>query len=134
MKYMAIVLLLLGMGTAFAQDYVSTKDPLPTSIVLPGNPYGIATPQQCVADINAWYQGMLHDDWKDLPYGTISVRAGEMNDCAITNAQPGMNKNEHKYEFMYEFYLGIEQERLLNFVNRHGLGSSFTQEDKAGQR
>lgn len=102
--------------------------------------------QSCVADINLWssqipgFPEASYDQWrggfKSMTLREIDDRTSSLTDCV--NAYPPLGKGQNgnlSVAVTISNYYGLEtQARYLDFIYRHGLLRSFTEEDEAGKR
>jgi hypothetical protein len=86
--------------------------------------------EQCRAEYSAWRINKPADA-ANLLYPELLRRSGELNVCAATYLTEIDNRN---WVVTADAYDVAAQERLVNFVIRHKLSSSFLREDEGGAR
>jgi hypothetical protein len=104
------------------------------------------TLQSCVADLNLWTSqipGWPHSSMEQGREGTKSLtvremvgRMSAMNDCV--QSYPVFNKSNRDElspaGSLLQIYALQIQDRLFNFLERHGMFDKFNEEDEAGKR
>jgi len=105
-----------------------------TTLAAPQEVKHAPTLQSCTADLNLWRS---REESKSLTVLEMSVRIRSMMDC--TAAYQGLANSAPGGELPPAWYLKITYEeeiedRLFNFVKRHGLSKQFAQEDESGKR
>jgi hypothetical protein len=82
------------------------------------------TLESCAADINLWTS--------EIP----GLRISALDRC--TESHPSLAKalpgEEAPAELLVALYNGEMKQRLMDFLDRHGLGAKFIEEDKEGKR
>ena len=95
-------------------------------------------PEQCRADVRLWYaQSKAAND--KLSFDDLQRRSLEMWNCQSIDVRTGEGLAEFKsdmdnYRLLWTAYTAVSAQRLHNFIERHGLGKQFKDEDAAGQR
>ncbi|MFZ0817676.1 MAG: hypothetical protein WAM78_19285 [Candidatus Sulfotelmatobacter sp.] len=112
MKKLAAIFALLTMG-AMAQDIEHAP-----------------TADQCHADISVWY-GESKTDIAALSAHTLDVRRHEAWQCSAVLKDP---QEREKAFGEANVYISHLQERMLNFIKRHGFMQQFADEDEKGVR
>ncbi len=112
MKKLLVMVALLTMG-AMAQDIEHAP-----------------TADQCHADISVWY-AESKTDVASLSARTLDVRRHEAWLCSAVLKDP----HEREKAFgVFNVYVSHLQERMLNFITRHGFMQQFADEDAKGVR
>jgi len=91
------------------------------------------TAEQCKADMAVW-KGQSKEGIESLPINTLLLRADEMTDCnrVLRDVQ-----DRDGAWWASDLRAVYEQHSLLrakNFINRHGFGHQFIDEDAKGAR
>jgi hypothetical protein len=95
-------------------------------------------PEQCRADVRLWHaQSKTAND--KLSFDDLEQRSLEMWNCQSIDVGTGEGLAEFKsdmdnYRLLWTAYTAVSAQRLHNFIERHGLGKQFKDEDAAGQR
>jgi hypothetical protein len=104
------------------------------------------TLESCAADINLWTSEIpglptaaldqLRKGTKSITVRELSGRIVALNRC--TESHPSLAKGppgeEAPAELLVALYNGEIKQRLMDFLDRHGLGAKFIEEDKEGKR
>jgi hypothetical protein len=88
------------------------------------------TADQCHADISVWY-GESKTDIAALSAHTLDVRRQEAWLCSAVLRDP---REREKAFGVFNVYVSHLQERMLNFITRHGFAQQFADEDAKGVR
>lgn len=87
------------------------------------------TVAQCQADQRLWLSEVEGDSSQLPNFSTISAWGREMTNCEKVDPD-----NQHKYYNTAAEIMAEQESRLMDFVNRHGLGDKFVAEDAVGKR
>jgi len=106
------------------------------------------TLESCTADINLWTSEMpglpatppTLDQWhkgtKPLTVPELEGRMSALNECM--ESHPSLAKapasEVSSAELLFNLYSSEIKQRLRDFLDRHGLGAKFIEEDKEGKR
>jgi len=104
------------------------------------------TLESCAADINLWTSerpglpvatlDQLRKAMKPITVQELGGRISALDRC--TESHPSLAKalpgEEAPAELLVALYNGEMKQRLMDFLDRHGLGAKFIEEDKEGKR
>ena len=95
-------------------------------------------PEQCRADVRLWHARSKAANDK-LSFDDLQRRSLEMSNCQAIDLGTDEGLAEFKsdmdnYRLLWTAYTALSAQRLHNFIERHGLGKQFNDEDAAGQR
>lgn len=102
---------------------------------------------QCQADVRVWYSDQMFIDYNEaqaewhrhsipnhktpseVGVRELRARQNEMGQCMSVDPQ-----NESLYLEAFRFYFGVFTDRVVEFMDRHGLRKQMEREDAAGLR
>jgi hypothetical protein len=95
-------------------------------------------PEQCRADVHLWAsQGKTTDS--KLSFDDLQRRSLEMWNCQSVDTGAGESASTfgtdvETYRLVWTAYQNQSGQRLMHFIQRHGLAKQFIAEDAADQR